>query len=291
MSEAAIITATHALSVGATLGEGPIWIDDALWFVDIKQHHIHRFDPSSGETDRWDAPEMVGWIVPAKDGGFIVGLQSGPHRFDPQNGAFERLAQVDAHLPANRLNDATVDDSGRIWFGTMDNQETDLSGRLYRWDGAALLDTGVTPVCITNGPAIAPGDGLLYHVDTLGQRVIAHDIADDGTLSGARDFLTFGADDGHPDGAICDADGGVWLGFYGGWEARRYASDGTLTDRVRFPVANITKIALGGPDRRTAFATTARQGLDAAALAAQPLAGDLFTFRVAVPGKPLARAN
>ncbi len=51
----------------------------------------------------------------------------------------------------------------------------------------------------------------------------------------------------------------MWVGFFGGWSARRYGPDGVMTDEVRFPVSNITKIALGGPDGRTAYATTARQ--------------------------------
>ena len=50
------------LAVGAMLGEGPVWIGDAVWFVDIKGHEVHRFDPVWGfatETrivgTRWDA--------------------------------------------------------------------------------------------------------------------------------------------------------------------------------------------------------------------------------------------
>ena len=277
--------ADHALTIGAMLGEGPIWIGDALWFVDIKGRRLYRHHPATGALDQWDAPEMVGWIVPAAVGGFIVGLQSGPHRFDPETASFERMATIEPDLPANRLNDATVDPAGRLWFGTMDNRETDTSGRLYRWDGAAAVDSGADAVMIANGPAIDPAGTRLYHVDTAGKCVIAHPLAADGTLGAGEVFLVFGDDDGYPDGAICDADGGVWLGFFGGWQVRRYAPDGTLTDTVDFPVANITKIALGGPDGRTAWVTTARQGLDEAALAAQPLAGDVFTFRVAVPGQ------
>ena len=36
--------------VDATLGEGPLWLpsEQALWFVDIKKHHLHRFEPASG---------------------------------------------------------------------------------------------------------------------------------------------------------------------------------------------------------------------------------------------------
>ena len=33
------------LAIGAMLGEGPVWTGDAVWFVDIKGHKVHRFDP------------------------------------------------------------------------------------------------------------------------------------------------------------------------------------------------------------------------------------------------------
>jgi len=285
------LRAIHALKIGAHLGEGPIWIDDALWFVDIKGRRIYRHDPTVNGCTCWEAPEYVGWVVPSAQGGLIVGFQSGPHRFDSRLGRFERLATVDPDLPANRLNDACVDASGRIWFGTMDNDEVANTGRLYRWDGARVETMATEPVVITNGPAIPPSGDRLYHVDTLGRRVIRHAIGQDGRLGAGETFLTFDEDDGYPDGAVCDAEGGIWLGFYGGWEARRYAPDGALTRRVRFPVANVTKIALGGADGLTAWATTARQGLDPAALARQPLAGDIFTFRVDTPAAPLHRAR
>jgi xylono-1,5-lactonase len=55
---------------------------------------------------------------------------------------------------------------------------------------------------------------------------------------------------------------------------------------VRFPVSNITKIAFGGPDYKTAFATTARHLLNEEQLAKQPLAGALFAFPVGVAGLP-----
>ena len=277
--------AKHFLPVGAELGEGPVWIDNALWFVDIKGRHIYRHRPDASETRRWDAPETVGWVLPSTRGDLVVGLRSGPHRFSPDTGAFDRIASIDTDLPANRLNDAAVDARGRIFFGTMDNEEASASGRVYLLDAGVVHTTVVAPTIITNGPAITPGGDRLYHVDTLARTIVAHPIGADGLLRPAEPFLTFSGDEGYPDGAICDAEGGVWLGFFGGWHARRYAPDGTLTDTVEFPVANITKIALGGPDGRTAWATTARLGLDEAALAAQPLAGDIFTFRVAVPGQ------
>ena len=287
---AAATQARHLLSVGAHLGEGPAWFDGALWFVDIKGRRLYRHVPGSAAIDTWDAPEYVGWVLPAA-GGLIVGLKSGPHRFDPAAYRFDRLAEIDAHLPANRLNDAATDKAGRLYFGTMDNDEGSASGRVFVLDKGQVTATAIDPVVITNGPAISPGGDRLYHVDTLGRHVIAHAIAADGAIGAGQRFLSFTGDEGHPDGAICDAEGGVWIAFYGGWAARRYTPDARLTDEVRFPVANVTKITIGGADGRTAYATTARQGLAAEALAAQPLAGDVFTFPVAVPGVPITPAN
>jgi sugar lactone lactonase YvrE len=64
-----------------------------------------------------------------------------------------------------------------------------------------------------------------------------------------------------------------------------------LLHTQQLPVANITKIALGGPDLRTAFATTARQKLSPQDLEKQPDAGGLFSFEVEVPGLPCPLAS
>ena len=61
---------------------------------------------------------------------------------------------------------------------------------------------------------------------------------------------------------------------------------GRLVAEVRLPVANVTKIAIGGADGRTAYATTAAKGLSDADRAEQPLAGDLFAFDAGVAGQP-----
>ncbi|GAM03712.1 SMP-30/gluconolactonase/LRE family protein [Novosphingobium sp. MBES04] len=287
--------ADHFLKVGAHLGEGPCWIDGALWFVDIKGNTVFKVDPETHALSRWATPEHVGWVLPSAHDGLIVGLQSGPHRLDPGSGTLTRIAQVHTDLPDNRLNDAAIDAEGRVWFGSMDNLEESETGVVFVLDKGDVREAGIPAITITNGPAISPCGSWLYHVDTIGRRVYRHAIQADGTAGDGELFLDFTTPDrddwGHPDGAICDAEGGIWQGFFGGAAARRFAPDGTLTHEVRFPVSNVTKITLGGPDGRTAYATTARQGLSEAELAAQPQAGDLFTFRVDVPAAPPRSAN
>jgi sugar lactone lactonase YvrE len=273
-------------SLGAELGEGPVWTGGALWFVDIKKPGIYRLDPATGERRSWDAPELIGFLLPARGGGFIAGLQSGLHQFDAESGAFTRIAEVEPDRPGNRLNDGVVDPAGRLWFGSMDVGEREKSGAFYCFEGGRVRPTGISDICITNGPAVSPDGRILYWVDTLKGTISASDIRDDGSLAEARPFVSIDPKDGYPDGPTVDAEGCVWIGLYAGWQARRYSPAGELLSSVGFPVANITKLAFGGDDLRTVYATTARQFLKPEELAKQPQAGDLFSFRTEVPGVP-----
>lgn len=272
----------------AELGEGPVWVerDQALWFVDIKKQQVHRYDPATFAKRSWNAPEQVGFILPAESGGFVAGLQSGLYHFDETSGEFALIVQVEPDLPGNRLNDGVVDPAGRLWFGTMDNSEKTKSGAFYCFSAGRLTRTGLDGIAITNGPAVSPNGKLLYYVDTLAGTIDVADIRDDGSLGHGRPFVRIDPKDGHPDGPAIDSNGDLWISLYGGWEARRYTSNGELAATIEFPVANITKMAFGGEGLRSAFATTARQMLSADEIANQPLIGSLFEFEVSVPGVP-----
>ena len=279
---------TVAWEMDAQLGEGPVWVerDQALWFVDIKKQQIHRLDPATGDKRSWDAPEQVGFIVPSEGGGFVAGLQSGLYRFDERTGSFDLIVEVDPDIPTNRLNDGVVDPAGRLWFGTMDNGEKAKSGAFYCFHEGRLTRTRLDNIAITNGPAVSPDGKLLYYVDTLAGTIDVADINDDGSLGESRPFVRIDPKEGHPDGPTIDSNGYLWISLYAGWEAWRFAPNGERVARVRFPVANITKIAFGGDSHRTAYATTARQFLSPDVIAKQPLIGSLFQFRVTVPGLP-----
>lgn len=273
---------------GAMLGEGALWHapEAAFYSVDIKRHRILRCAADGGARHIWNAPHQIGFVVPLAGGGMVCGMQGGLYRFDPETGAFGLLCPVEADLPGNRINDGFVDAGGALWFGTMDDAETAPSGALYRVgpDGVPrLADPGYV---ITNGPATSPDGRTLYHTDTLRKETYAFDLQPDGSLRNKRLFVSFAGQEGHPDGMAVDADGYVWIAQFGGWRIDRYAPDGSLAGCVRFPCANITKLAFGGPDLRTVFVTSARKGLSDDELRRQPRAGDLFSFRADVAGLP-----
>ena len=249
--------------VGAELGEGPVWIaaERAVYFVDIKGLAIHRLEIETGARTFWPTPAQAGFIVPARGGGLICGLQDGLYRFDPASGGFARISAVEADRPGNRINDGFVDPEGRLWFGTMHDGENAATGSLYSWTGPGDPILRDTDYSITNGPAVSPDGRTLYHTDSAAKTIYAFDLASDGALSGKRVFAR--TDDSHPDGMAVDAEGSVWVALFGGWRIDRYSPAGAVIGSVALPCANITKLAFGGEDLRTAYVTTARLHLSA----------------------------
>ena len=280
--------ARRVLAAQAELGEGPIWsaADRAVWFVDVKGRAIWRFRPRDGDSRRWAAPEQVSFVVPAIDGGFVVGLQSGPARFDPDTGAFRPLGPVEGLRPEQRLNDAHVDAAGRLWFGVMHDEEADAEGGLYRLDPDGVSRRVDGGYVVPNGPATSPDGRTLYHVDTLADRIFAFDLGEDGALANRREAFRVERPGAHPDGPVVDVEGALWIGLFGGAGLERRAPDGRALGFAPLPASNVTKACFGDDDLRTLYVTTAKLHLDPARREAETLAGDLFAVRVEVAGPP-----
>src|SRR5690606_1449657 len=83
----------EVLRPASKLGEGVLW--DAqralVWFVDIKQHRLWHFDPATGSNAMAEAPEQIGWALPAESGLLLCGLKDGLYTFDPESQEFEKL--------------------------------------------------------------------------------------------------------------------------------------------------------------------------------------------------------
>ena len=272
--------------VGALLGEGPVWCpeEQALWFVDIKGGAVHRYCPGTDANESFATGGKPSFIVPASGGGMIVGSKNGIFRL--ANGELvDRITAI--NMPAhNRTNDATVDALGRLWLGTMDDDEAQETGALYCLDRGDLHEMPAMAI-VTNGPAVTADARMLYFVDSARRRIWRYAIGDGPCIASPKLFLQLEEADGHPDGIVLDSEDCLWVALWDGWGVRRYAPDGTMLLHVDLPCARVTKIAFGGPDLRTAFVTTARTGLNEGQLAKQPLAGGLFAFDAPAAGRQL----
>jgi len=272
---------------GAQLGEGALWhaATRSVYFVDIKGRRIHRCAPDGSDRRSWDAPGQPGFVVPDADGDLVCALEDGLYGFNPASGAFTVLKKVEDDVPGNRFNDGYVDAGGNLWFGSMDDGQAQPSGALYRLGRDGVLARADDSYIITNGPAISPDGRTLYHTDTPLRRIYAFDLREDGRLADKRVFLQL-PEGSRPDGMAVDCDGHLWIALFGAGRIERYTAAGVLVGTVKFPCTNITKLAFGGDDLRTAYVTTAWKGLSEEQRRAQPLAGALFAFRVDTPGLP-----
>ncbi|MBO0904816.1 SMP-30/gluconolactonase/LRE family protein [Jiella sp. MQZ13P-4] len=242
-----------------SLGEGPLWdvAEQRLYWIDSYAPAVYSCDASGGERRSWRVPEPIGSLALREKGGAIVALRSGFFTLDFDTGAVARLAETQPGALRPRLNDGKVDRQGRFLAGSMDFEERDPVGALFRLDpdmSVHRLDDGI--VC-SNGPCFSPDGRILYFADT-GRRVIYaydYDTATGDVLS-RRVFASFETMRGLPDGATVDAEGFVWsVEVYAG-RLVRFDPNGVVERIVNLPVESATSLTFGGPDLDIAYVTS-----------------------------------
>ncbi len=282
------------LAADSLLGEGVLW--DAqrgiVWFVDIKRHRLWHFDPATGSNAFTEAPEQIGWAIPTEEGPLLCGLKDGLYTFDPESSTFTKLCAVPGEPASNRLNDACTDPWGRVWFGSMDDSEGSASGRFYVFDRGEIRPAGPSGIAITNGPAVSASGDRIYFTDTSKQKIFVADLSAAGAGE-ARLFADTAAlfPAAYPDGPVVDAEDHVWTGMYLGSCVARFSPDGALVATVPIPARDITKMAFGGGDLKTAYVTSAIKNMSQQDMAGLPKSGSLFAFPAPVAGFAQTRAR
>lgn len=267
------------------LGEGPRWFDGALWGVDISSCVVWRHCESNWQ--RWTLPTMVGCLAPTADGQLILGCADGFFRFDPSLGSRHLIADPDPRAQI-RFNDGAVDPAGRLIAGTMPITGPEDAGALFALAPDGGVRTLLTGIAISNGIDWNNAGNQMYYIDSPTRRldVIDYDHTS-GLLGERRPLVDWGDVPEVPDGLTVDAEGNVWVAFWGGSRIEvRDGSDGRLLETYPIPVEQVTAIAFGGDDLMTCYVTTAKEGLGKTALAEQPLAGSVFAFRPGATGRP-----
>jgi sugar lactone lactonase YvrE len=280
---------TCVLDAKASLGECAIWsVDDqALWWVDINAPSLNRFDPASGSNRSIALPASVGSFAIRERGGFVLALRDGVWFADAQGRLERRIAEAPFAGATHRFNDGRCDRQGRFLVGSLNEKRDANSAALYRLDADLRLAEVFGDIMISNGLAWSPDGRTMYHADTPTQVVQRFDYdTASGTPSNRRPFVRFSVEGERPDGACVDAEGCYWSAFYRGGKVVRVSPEGRVLAEFPVPAMCPTMCALGGPDLRTLFVTSARERRSDEELARLPQSGGIFSMRVDVPGLP-----
>ena len=277
-----------ALDIRVELGEGPMWDNrrGVLMWVDIWAGAVHSTDLATGVDESVDVGQPVGAVVPRTSGGYAIAVRDG-FAFLADDGTVTAVADVEADVTANRMNDGKCDRQGRFWAGTMAADQRPGAGSLYRLDPDLSVTKMLSDVTISNGLAWSLDDATMYYIDTPTAGVDAFDYdAGTGAIENRRRLIDIPPEQGSPDGMALDSEGFLWVALYGGAAIRRYSPDAVLDRVIELPATNITCCAFGGPGLTDLYITSARQELSGAQLATQPLAGALFGLQSGVRGLP-----
>lgn len=277
-----------------TLGEGVQWNDrdQSIWWTDIQSAKIYSYTPDNKQLREWSTPERVGCFAFCDtDERLLVAFASGIAWLDLTSGNYEWIARPELALTGNRFNDGRVDRQGRFWVGSIVEQQErdDQCAALYCLDGQLSISSHLKGLQISNSLCWSPDSRLLYHADSPTHAIRVFDFdAQTGALANPRIFAQ--APSGiEPDGACIDAEGYLWSAQFSGGCVVRYAPDGREVASLALPFSQPTCVAFGGPQLDWLLITSARQGLSAAQLQAQPQAGNLMIYQTNVRGLPECR--
>jgi sugar lactone lactonase YvrE len=268
----------------AQWGEGPIWHDGRLLYVDIEGHKVVEFDPATGSEKIIDVGERVGTVVPQKSGGWVIAGDNGFAFVDPESGTVSHIADPEPDKkPDNRFNDGKCDPAGRFWAGTISTVKKTGDAALYMLDTNGKVHLKFPNVTNSNGLCWSADARTFFYIDTPSKKVRAFDFDNtDGGISGERTAVDTQHINSSPDGMAIDVNGNLWVAFCRGSAVICFdPATGTELDRIDLPVTGVTACAFGGPELTTLYITTGRfANVD------EPHAGRLFESKPGVAGMP-----
>ena len=271
------------------LGEGPAYegATDTAWWFDILEKTLFEATIGARTVKTHLLPVMASEIASIDEKRQLVATATGLHERDRASGALELLQPLEEDNGATRSNDGRVHPCGALWIGTMGRKAEKGAGSIY-WFFQGELRKLYGQITIPNAICFSKAGDVGYFCDT-----------DEGLLKRVTLDPATGLPTGEPttlydhrggkgglDGAVVDAEGLIWNARWGAGCLDAYSPDGERVRSVRVPASRPTCPVFVGAALDRVLVTSAREGMDEAQRARDPLHGQTFLLDVGARGLP-----
>jgi gluconolactonase len=289
MASAGGSLALTTINANSAYPEGPTVVDGVLYYAEMGNDRVMRFD---GDANRplWTRDGCGPTTVAQLGDGSLAVLC---HRE-----AIVARISIDGTLIGiidrdrdgrgfTNPNAGTSDGKGGVYFSSSGSFSPGAraTGAILHLDASGGLTRVAEGIHYANGVAISPDGRTLFASEHLERRVLAFDIAADGTLSNRRTFVNLddlvGADrerswEVGPDGLNADRDGNLIIAEYGAGRLLIVDRNAKLFATITVPERYITASAFDA-DQARLFITAPASLMD-------PSRGAVYAMPWPVPG-------
>ena len=276
------------------LGEGCTYdpATNTAWWFDIVERMLLKADLVSGAVTTHALPWMASVVAFIDDGRQLLATENGLYFRDIADGRLTLHVPLEADNAATRSNDGRVHPCGALWIGTMGRNAENGAGAIYHFGGGELrrLYSGIS---IPNAICFSPDGSTAYFTDT--RKAILYRVTIDPTnalpTGDPAPLFDHRGGLGGLDGAVVDAEGLIWNARWGGSCVDAYTPAGERVRTIRVPAKQPSCPVFIGANFDRLLVTTAWQGMDAEARAADPQHGQTFILDVGARGRTEPRVR
>jgi sugar lactone lactonase YvrE len=199
-------------------------------------------------------------------------------------------APIEADNAATRSNDGRVHPCGALWIGTMGRNAEKGMGAIYHFFRGELrrLYAGIS---IPNAICFSPDGATAYFTDSS-EGILYRVAIDPANALPAGDpvpLFDHRGGIGGLDGAVVDSEGLIWNARWGGSCIDVYTPEGSRLRTIRVPAKQPSCPVFVGRNLDSLLVTTAWEGMDEDARAADINHGRTFILDVGGRGRPEPR--
>lgn len=280
MVEPAIVT-----NIRCSIGENPIWhpLEKQIYWLDIPIGVIYGYNPKNGIAKKiFEGDCAVGGFTIQEDGSLLLFMEKGAVNIW-RNSKLTNIIDEVPILKDTRFNDVITDPAGRIFCGTM----PDENGIAYLF----LLDTDgelkliLDNIGLSNGMGFSPDNKKMYFTDSKKGEIYIFDYnKENGSLNNQKVFIKVEEQGIDPDGLTVDSDGYVWSAQWDGGCVKRYNLKGEEVMKINLPVRKITSLTFAGENYQDIYITSALG--EKSFQKREDEAGAMFYYKSKIKGLP-----